>query len=858
MNETYERLGVFYLGQDADPEAVLQGESQTETGDFYLLRSKDLLTHALCVGMTGSGKTGVCTALLEEAAIDGIPAILVDLKGDLANLALSFNPLTGEALEPWVRATDAENAGQTKEQFAAEEARKWNERLAQDTQTSERVDLWRENSELVIYTPGLSTVRPLSILESFQLPEDKTLADEEALTDLATGSATALLALIGMQADPLSDREHILLSRILLTLWKEGYSLRLEELIQMVQNPPFDRLGMMPLDDFFPEKERFQLALKLNKLLAAPSFNGWLEGEPLDIDRLLYNKDGKAKISILSLVHLDEAERSFFLTLLLNQLLAWSRRQKGTQALRALFYMDEIQGYFPPVAEPPTKKPLMTLLKQARAFGLGMVLATQNPVDLDYKGLSNIGYWMIGRLQTDRDRSKVMEGLKAAAAQGSSGEELVALNDLIAALPKRHFLVKNIHREGLALFRSRQTLSYLAGPLNREELQRLPQIHADKADPAATELRGKRVSDFGEPQRPTDEFQSAATHSAPLGTSEQAAQTAPPSLRHDTPSDTRSAPAARTLDKIPSSTYRQMKAQIPDGIPSYVLPITGTREPTHYAPALYALSEVFFEDKKNGVRREVKRAHITPIRDGVLPVDWADSRTTELQPDQLLQRGDSSLSYDALPEAAKDGKNYTQWSKDLVDYLYRNATYTILENKKFKEVAEPDETARDFAIRLRDELREEREKALADFEAKYKNKIQSLDRKILTAEQRVEREEQQAKDAKQATLISFGNAVLSTLFGKKKLSTGNIGKAATAGRSATRARSQSTDVARAEEKLASVEQEKEDLLADIQDGLEALGEQFDRDIEAITERELRPLKRDCKVTLIALVWEPLA
>src|SRR3990172_8052895 len=173
---------------------------------------------------------------------------------------------------------------------------------------------------------------------------------------------------------------------------------------------PFGKIGVVDLESFYPAAERTKLSMRLNNLLASPTFASWLEGEPLDVAEMLYTPAGKPRLAIVSIAHLDDAQRMFLVTILLNEGLAWIRTQPGTSSLRAILYMDEVFGFFPPSANPPSKTPMLTLLKQARAYGLGVVLATQNPVDLDYKGLGNAGTWFLGRLQTERDKLRVLYG----------------------------------------------------------------------------------------------------------------------------------------------------------------------------------------------------------------------------------------------------------------------------------------------------------------------------------------------------------------------------------------------------------------------------------------------------------------
>ena len=444
----FEKLGVFYLGKTKD--------------GLLLYDSKDLVTHAVCVGMTGSGKTGLCVTLLEEAAIDGIPAIIIDPKGDLSNLLLNFPNLAPEDFQPWVEERDP-----------TQEANTWKEGLAKWGQDGERIKRLRDAADFRIYTPGSNSGLPVSILKSFVAPPETIRQDNESLAERINTTVTSLLGLIGVEADPVRSREHILLSNILQQEWSAGKDLDIATLIQKVQTPSIAKIGVMDLDSFYPAQDRFELAMALNNLLASPSFASWMEGEPLDVQQFLYTQTGKPRLSIFSIAHLADAERMFFVSLLLNQVLGWMRAQSGTTSLRAILYMDEIFGYFPPVANPPSKLPLLTLLKQARAFGLGVVLATQNPVDLDYKGLSNAGTWFIGRLQAERDKARVLEGLEGIAAGTGQKFDKQQMEQLIAGLDKRIFLMNNVHDDAPEVFETRWALSYLRGPLTRAQIKTL-------------------------------------------------------------------------------------------------------------------------------------------------------------------------------------------------------------------------------------------------------------------------------------------------------------------------------------------------------------------------------------------------
>jgi hypothetical protein len=461
----FEKLGKLYLGRLFDPTSGEPNEVPV------LYDSKDLTTHAVCVGMTGSGKTGLCLTLLEEAAIDGIPALCIDPKGDLGNLLLTFPDLAASDFEPWIDAAEAERKGRSVAEHAEAVSSAWREGLSKWGQNGARIARFRDAVDIAIYTPGSSAGRQIRVLDSFHPPADE--ADADARRDQIMGSASSLLALLGIDPDPVNSKEHILLSNILSHAWEEGESLELGDLVRSISDPPFDRIGVMDLESFYSDADREKLAMRINGLLASPGFSAWLEGEPLDIQRLLWTEDGKPRITILSIAHLSEPERMFFVSTLLNRVVSWVRRQSGTSSLRALLYMDEVFGFLPPVAEPPSKKPLLTLLKQARAYGVGVVLATQNPVDIDYKALSNCGTWFLGRLQTERDVARVVDGLEGASSAAGVTLDRGEIERLLAGLRSRVFLLNNAHQEGHVLFQTRWAMSYLRGPLTRQEIRRL-------------------------------------------------------------------------------------------------------------------------------------------------------------------------------------------------------------------------------------------------------------------------------------------------------------------------------------------------------------------------------------------------
>jgi hypothetical protein len=460
----FEKLGSFYLGKRYDAAA------DKLTDDLVLYDAKDLTTHAVIIGMTGSGKTGLGIGILEEAALDRVPVIAIDPKGDMGNLMLTFPKLAADDFRPWVNPRAASDKGQTTDEYAASQAALWKKGLGEWGQTGKRIAHLRSTVDLAIYTPGSNAGLPVSVLRSFAAPDTSLLDDVDLYRERVQATATSILALLGIDADPVTSREHILISRLLDHAWQEGRDLDIATMISAIQDPPFTQIGVMGLDSFFPAKDRFALAMQLNNLLAAPGFEAWMQGEPLSAKSLLYTAEGKPRLSVMSIAHLDDASRMFFVSMLLSEIIAWMRSQPGTSSLRAILYMDEIFGFMPPVANPPSKALFLTLLKQARAYGLGLVLATQNPVDLDYKGLSNTGTWFIGRLQTARDKARVMEGLEGAS-EGDFDKQ--AMERTLAGLGKRRFLLHNVHEDAAVVFGTRWVMSYLAGPLTRDHIRLL-------------------------------------------------------------------------------------------------------------------------------------------------------------------------------------------------------------------------------------------------------------------------------------------------------------------------------------------------------------------------------------------------
>ena len=451
--------GKLYLG----------GSPEKGSEEPLFIKAKDLTTHGVIVGMTGSGKTGLGIILLEEILLSGRPTLILDPKGDMGNLLLTFPELQPDAFQPWVNAS-----GKAAEKEAEKTASLWKNGLESWGITGDRIKNLREKVSFSLYTPGSTAGIPLNIVGSLKAPESAD--DIETMRDEVEGFVSSLLALVGIEGDPISNREHILLSNLIEHSWNKGKDLDIPTLVGQIQDPPIRKLGVINLDSFFPKKDRIALALKINGLLASPSFGSWMEGPPLDINQLLYTEDGSPKAAILSMAHLSDEERQFVVTLVLSKLITWMRGQSGIDDLRALVYMDEVFGFVPPTQKPPSKKPILTILKQARAFGLGMVLSTQNPVDIDYKALSNTGTWMIGRLQTERDKARLMDGLTSA----SGDTDVAEIERMISGLGKRQFMYHSTKSSAPQMFGTRWAMSYLKGPLTREEIHQLTEDAPEK------------------------------------------------------------------------------------------------------------------------------------------------------------------------------------------------------------------------------------------------------------------------------------------------------------------------------------------------------------------------------------------
>jgi hypothetical protein len=700
-----EKLGAFYLGREYDISA------RKTSANPILYDSKDLVTHAVCVGMTGSGKTGLCIDLLEEAAIDGIPALVIDPKGDIGNLLLQFPDLRAEDFRPWVNSDDAAREGISPDAFAAAQADLWRKGLESWGQGGERVRRLQSSAEFAIYTPGSNAGIPISLLKSFTAPGDAILDDRELLRDRISGAATALLSLMGIEAEPMKSREHILLSNILDASWKDGEDLTIEGLIHAIQTPAFTRVGVLDLEAFYPAKDRFQLAMGLNNLLASPGFETWLEGEPLDIARLLYTPEGRPRVAILSIAHLSDSERMFFVTLVLNEMLSWTRQQSGTTSLRAILYMDEIFGYFPPVSNPPSKRPLLTLLKQARAFGVGVVLATQNPVDLDYKGLANAGTWFIGRLQTERDKQRLIEGLEGAASEGNRAFDRNRMEEILAGLGKRVFLMNNVHDDAPVAFESRWALSYLRGPLTRSQIKSLMSTRASASAGSAGVAAGK--------------------------------------------------PAPR------ASSEGSQRTVLPPGIDQKFVPARAPGQDVVYQPVVLGATQIRYVEPKMKLDYVEDIVLAAPIRDDSMPVEWEECMEIDVDPSGLENDPLEGATFAPLPGDAAKPKCYAGWNKDLVNWIYTHRKLDLYSSPSSKLASNPGESEAEFRIRLQHATHEVRDAAVEKLRQKYASKVTTLQDRLRRSEQAVAKE----KEQRSASLLSVGADIFGVVFGRKRATT---------------------------------------------------------------------------------------
>ncbi|MFW2609325.1 ATP-binding protein [Aliarcobacter butzleri] len=785
MNSTfdYEKLKLFYIGKEKIDDNFVP----------LVYKNKDLLTHAAIIGMTGSGKTGLGISLLEEAAIDNIPSIIIDPKGDMTNLLLTFPSLQGSDFEPWIEEQDASNNGLSVKEFAQNTANLWKNGLEKDFQNASRIEKLKNCADFTIYTPGSDAGVQISILSSFKAPNKEVIEDNDLLVSLVNSTVSSILSLIEEKSDTTS-KESILISSIFMNYFKENKDLTLEELITLIVTPPFSKIGVFDLETFFAQSERLKLALKLNNIIANPSFKTWIEGETLDISNLLYDETGKAKVSIFSIAHLNDSQRMFFVTLLLNQMVAWMRRQEGTTSLKALLYMDEIFGYFPPNSNPSSKQPMLTLLKQARSFGIGIILSTQNPVDIDYKGLANIGTWFIGRLQTKQDKEKVIDGLSSANEGNLNKDEVM---NLISNLEKRNFILKNINEDGIKIFETRWALSYLKGPISKDGIKKL-----------MTEKKKQNIS-------------------------------------------------TQKVENENQTTQINIEKGIPKPIITSNLTekyLYNSQNSAYYLqPYLICSCDIHYIDAPKNIDFEEKISYKIYLDENMKNIDFEEKE--ELGNNSFEEKEKPNSFYYELPSFVQKEKDLKIIEKDFMDYIYRNSKLTLYKNEFLKITSKQTESLNDFKIRLQDRLNEKIDLEVEKLKIKFVKENDSIETKLSKLYEKLQKEEIQATSTTTDTIISIGTSLLGAFFGNSVINKTNIGKVATSAKSASKILKERNDVKQVENEILELQQQKEALKTLLENEIEKINLANQSSNFPIEEIFIKPKRSDIYNTKLALLWQ---
>jgi len=831
----------FYIGRKVNPE---DGEA---TKDAQTYDPDDLTTHAVVVGMTGSGKTGLCLDLMEEAALNNLPAILIDPKGDITNLLLHFPELLPEDFKPWINADSARRDGVTVEQAATDTAALWKSGLKGWGIESDRIQRLKESVDRAVYTPGSTSGKPISILASLKAPEADWQSNQEVLLEQIEGTVTALLGLIGLDdIDPISDPEHILLSKIIADAWEQGNDVDMGELIMQTQNPPFDKLGFFTVDQFFPKKKRTALAMKLNSIIAAPSFKPWITGEPLDIQSLLYTSDGKPRHSIFYIAHLSETERMFIVTLLYSAIETWMRSQAGTTSLRALVYFDEIFGYLPPTANPPSKKPMLRMLKQARAFGVGMVVATQNPVDIDYKGLSNAGTWFVGRLQTERDKERLLDGLQGAAG---GNFDRSASDKMLSGLGKRVFLVNNVHsRGGPELFQTRWAMNYMAGPMTRNQIADL------NALTGTTEVTKKATN------KNTPEEEVAVTRS-----SKQKSR----KLKGKAPATEKTqAPVVEALKK-----YTHTRAEVASGLDEYFLPrqfsfyraMQRGNAPVSmndaeklglvYLPGLLLQVDVLYTDRKGSYNERRRYAAMIPDPEKRTATRFEKFEIEPFNPDDLDQEPEDDVLYGDMDDTLKSARKVSPVSKKYIDHIYREAVMPLFENSALKLKSQPNESKEEFYAQCLQAADDKEDIEIDKVQTRFEKVLDRLHTKLRREERELDEDQDTLEALKLETMVNYGKTLANIaggFFGGRKR------RASLSSSLVKRRQKQNAqaDVRESVEEIAALRTKLEVLTREHEQEMIEIDDKWTKVASEIEVINVSPLKKNIELEVFAVAWQP--
>jgi hypothetical protein len=811
----------FYLGRAYDPIR------QTVTEKQITYDPADLTTHAVVTGMTGSGKTGLCVVLLEEAALKGIPAIIIDPKGDLTNLLLHFPDLAPQNFQTWIDADLARRAGKSVEQVATDAATSWREGLKEWGIPQEKILALKNAAQFAVFTPGSDAGTPVSVLSSLAAPEISWNDNREVLREKIISTVTALLGLVGYtEIDPLRSREHILLSNIFENEWSQGKNVELAELVLQIQTPPFEKLGAFPVETFFPAKDRMELAMIMNNILAAPAFETWREGQSLNIGSMLYAEDGRPRHNIFYLAHLSDEERMFFVTLLLSAVETWMRTQGGATSLRALLYMDEIFGYLPPLRNPPSKLPLLRMLKNARAFGLGLLLATQNPVDVDYKALSNAGTWFIGKLQTEQDKNRLLDGLESAAG----GIPRSIFDKLISSLGKRVFVLHNIHAKQPELLQTRWTMNFLAGPLTRNQIPTLIKLTstdgAAQTQPTVAPIMAaiptlRPVARQAQPQPPTAQIQSSSTKPPiPAWIKEYFL------------------PQNYSLPEAFSAAQRTMPAEVMiDGV--------------IYRPTLLASAEVHILDRKHGVDTEVTRTVMVKSPEKRGTVRWEDYPFQTDVLDSIDTSPVPSARFSSIDAPLNDVKLMTALQKDFTDWVFRNSSVKARANQTLKVFAGPDVSPAEFMKACADAARDARDAEIDKKTAQLDRQLKSLEDKFAREERELVKDEDELSNRKMEEAGTHLENLTGLFGGRRKAS--RLSSSLTKRRMTQQARA---DVEESKDTIKDLNQQIEELQKRREEVIAEINDRWGRVVNEITEVTIAPKKTDVLVKLFGVAWMP--
>ena len=857
----------FYLGRRVDPE------TSDVTKEAYTYDPDDLTTHAVAVGMTGSGKTGLCLDLMEEAALKGLPAILIDPKGDITNLLLHFPDMLPEDFKPWINADDARRDGLSIDQAAIDTATLWKNGLADWGIESDRIRRLKDSVDRAVYTPGSTAGKPISILASLKAPQLDWQSNQEVLLEQIEGTVTALLSLIGMDdIDPISDPEHILLSRIIADAWAAGTDIGMGELIMQSQNPPFDKLGFFSVDQFFPKKKRMALAMKLNSIVAAPSFQPWISGEPLDIQSLLYGTDGKPKHSIFYIAHLGEAERMFIVTLLYSAIETWMRSQSGTTSLRALVYFDEIFGYLPPTANPPSKKPMLRMLKQARAFGVGMVVATQNPVDIDYKGLSNAGTWFIGRLQTERDKERLLDGLQGA----SDGQfDRSASDKMLSGLGKRVFLVNNVHqRSGPELLQTRWAMNYMAGPMTRNQIPGLNALvgaegkETQKTSVETTPEAQPATRPETQPETPVDVSQSQKSRKLKGSRASVTAMSQEATSQEATSHQEKATQLPRALQK-----YTHTRPQIASSLEEYFLPrqtsyyraLQRGNSPVStnqaerlglvYLPRVLLQAHVLYTDRKGSYSKRLRYAAL--ISD---PVKHPNPRFEKFtiapfDPDNLETEPEDDVLYGEIDPIMQSVRKIKPLSTKYKNYIYREAVMPLYRNTPLKLTSQPDESEQEFLDRCHQAGDDREDAEIVKVQARFDKQLERLKTKLRREQRDLDEDEDTLNALKMETMVNYGKAIANIaggFFGGRRRRSG-LSTALTKRRQQKNARA---DVRESIEEIAVLREQLDELTRKHELQMIDIDKQWSETAAGIEIIKVSPLKKNIAIEVFGVAWQP--